>query len=330
MTEKTQDKLLDVAEPGDTELIDLELEVKKQLYLEPDDLVGNYFKEVNQYPLLSREEELDLCRRVKLGVKFTGNLMDLKMAEETPDGREAFDKLVECNLRLPIWQAKKYVGKGIEFPDLIQIGNRGLINAVAKYDPDRGFRFSTYATWWVKQAIQREVIGNNQLIRIPVHKAEKINGMTAISQMLAQRLGRQPTHQEIAQELQIDLASLEQMLQQSRSLMSLDKPIDEDGEDSLFDIVADRNQPEITDVIITDELRRDVIEVLRNLSNPRERLIVMLRLGFLDGKTLSLEEIGQKLGITRERVRQIEVAALKKINTWDNKRKLREYRSDLE
>lgn len=307
--------------PSDNDLKELGKEVDL-LKLQPDDLLGRYFGEINKYPLLNEEEETRLTQRVREGVVFSSGVANLKVEEATFDGKEALDKLLCSNLRLSIWQAKKYQGRGVELIDLVQYGNVGLIIAAAKYEPKFGFRFSTYATWWVRQAIQRAVFDKSRTIRLPVHIGKEMQYMSRVAGELAQNLGRQPTFQEIADRLGVSADRVEKMVIESSQILSLQEPVGDDDRE-FGDGIPDKNQEDTAGGVIEREKREIVASVLSNIESEREKLIVALRFGFVDGKSYALEEIAKKFGISRERVRQIEAGVLKRARSAGNLRRIK-------
>lgn len=314
-------KSQEISGPSDDDLKKLGREVDL-LKLQPDDLLGYYFCEVNKYPLLNEEEEIRLTQRVREGVVFSSGVVNLRVEEATSDGKEALDRLVCSNLRLSIWQAKKNQGRGVELIDLIQQGNIGLITAAAKYEPKRGFRFSTYATWWVRQAIQRAVFDKSRAIRVPVHIGEEMQHMRRVAGNLAQELGRQPTFQETADKLGVSVDRVEKIVIESSQISSLQEPVG-DGNMEFGDEIPDKDQDDAVDGIIEREKREITARVLSNIKNEREKLIIALRYGFVDGKPKTLEEVAKKFGLTRERVRQIEVGVLRRARSPGNLRRIK-------
>lgn len=271
-----------------------------------DDPVKLYLKEIGTYPLLSTEEEIALAKRIKEG-------------EE-----DAKKTLAESNLRLVVSIAKRYVGRGLSFLDLIQEGNLGLIKAVDKFDFEKGFKFSTYATWWIRQAITRSIADQSRTIRIPVHMSEVINRTYRVSRSLTQELGREPTEQELAEELGFPIEKVREILKVSADPISLDTPIGEEDDSHLGDFIKD-------DTIIGPEeaaayaVLRDQISKLLDTLTERERRVLILRFGLKDGKTRTLEEVGKEFNVTRERIRQIEAKALRKLRHPSRAKLLRGY-----
>jgi RNA polymerase primary sigma factor len=269
------------------------------------DPVRMYLREIGKIHLLSFEEEIDLSKRVERGDK------------------RAYDRLVEANLRLVVSIAKKYVGRGMSLMDLIQEGNIGLARAVEKYDWRRGFKFSTYATWWIRQAITRAIADQARVIRIPVHMVETINRYARIARKLMQELGREPQPEEVAKVMGIDLEKAREIVKVSQEPASLEKPVG-DEEDSILGDFVQANDPTPDDQAAHSLLREHIQEVLGSLTD-RERKIIEMRFGLVDGKTRTLEEVGKEFGVTRERIRQIEAKALRKLRHPSRAKKLKDY-----
>lgn len=270
------------------------------------DPVRMYLKEIGRIPLLKREEEVDLAQRVEKG--------DLAAKE----------KLTSSNLRLVVSIAKKYIGRGMTFLDLIQEGNKGLIRAVEKYDWEKGFKFSTYATWWIRQAITRAIADQARTIRIPVHMVETINKLIRISRKLMQDLGREPTVEEIAEEMELPPEKVREILKISQKTTSLETPIGDDDDSYLGDFIPDETQISPYDATSKRLLKENVDEVLRALSD-REARVLKMRFGLSGQRPMTLEEVGQKFGVTRERIRQIEAKALRKLKHPSRRKKLQDY-----
>lgn len=266
------------------------------------DPVRMYLREIGKVPLLRAEEEVDLAQRMEEG--------DVK----------AKQKLVDANLRLVVSIAKKYIGRGMLFLDLIQEGNLGLIRAVEKFDYRRGFKFSTYATWWIRQAITRAIADQARTIRVPVHMVETINKMVRISRQLVQQLGREPTDEEIAAEMEIDPSRVEEIRRISQLLVSLETPIGEEEDSQLGDFIEDRDLPSPDEAAAGHLLHEQIEEMLATLSS-REREVLHYRFGLEDGHSYTLEEVGRKFNVTRERIRQIEAKALRKLRQPSRKLK---------
>lgn len=270
------------------------------------DPVRMYLKEIGRIPLLTFEQEVDLAKRYEKG--------DLA----------AKAKLTESNLRLVVSIAKKYIGRGMSLLDLIQEGNQGLIRAVEKYDWRRGFKFSTYATWWIRQAITRAIADQARTIRIPVHMVETINRFLRISRRLMQDLGREPTVEEIAVAMEVDEAKIREIIKVSREPTSLETPVGDEEDSHLGDFIQDTSQPSPYDAASQQLLKKHLDEVLSTLSD-REKKVLILRFGLEDGRPRTLEEVGKEFKVTRERIRQIEAKALRKLRHPSRSKKLKDY-----
>jgi RNA polymerase primary sigma factor len=300
--------------------------------IDADDSVGLYLKEVGRVPLLTAEEEVALAKRIERGRMAREELAEMPVSEKRrmmlrvaiEDGWAAREHLITANSRLVISVAKKYMGRGVPFLDLIQEGNIGLIRAAKKFDYRRGHKFSTYATWWIRQAITRAIADQGRTIRVPVHMGDQINKLLRISHMLTQQLGRNPTTEELARELSVTPKKVENMIQVARRPISLELPTDEEQDSVLGDFIKDEDSPAPADMVTKDLLREDLQEVLNGLP-PREVRILQLRYGLLNGQTYTLEEVGRKMGVTRERVRQIEAQALNRLRQPNHRRKLVDY-----
>jgi len=303
--------------------------------LESDDTLGLYLKEVGRIPLLTPEEEVALAQRIERGRQAErrlaqGNLSPeerRRLEEIVADGRAAQEHLILANTRLVISVAKKYVGRGLPLSDLIQEGNIGLIRAVKKFDWRRGHKFSTYATWWIRQAVTRAIADQARTIRVPVHMGDQINRLLRLQQQLAQELGRDPTVEELAEAMAIPPSRVEQLLQMARQPISLETPTDDEEESVLGDFIEDRGTASPSEAVSQQMLREILQEALATLS-PREMRILKLRYGLADGRMYTLEEVGRKLGVTRERVRQIEAQALARLRHPSYARRLREFLRD--
>jgi len=271
-----------------------------------DDTVRMYLREIGKFPLLTSEEEIVLAKRVKAG--------DMR----------AKHKLVNSNLRLVVSIAKKYTGRGMLFLDLVQEGNLGLIRAVEKFDYRKGYKFSTYATWWIRQAITRAIADQARTIRIPVHMVETINRLRKTSRILLQQLGRKPTEKEIAQRARISVDKVREIIKVSQVPLSLEAPVGDEESSRLGDFVEDSTIQAPDEVVLHGLLRDDLEEVMSSLSD-RERVVLKLRFGLDDGHPRTLEEVGRVFNVTRERIRQIESKALRKLKHPTRARKLREY-----
>ena len=273
-----------------------------------DDPVRMYLREIGRIPLLTFDEELDLAKRILKG------------------DEEAKQKLAESNLRLVVSIAKKYVGRGMLFLDLIQEGNMGLIKAVEKFDYTKGFKFSTYATWWIRQAITRAIADQARTIRIPVHMVETINKLIRTSRHLLQQMGREPTPEEIAAEMEIPVEKVMEIQKIAQDPVSLETPIGEEDDSHLGDFIQDEDSPEPHDSAAYTLLKEQLEEVMNTLT-PREAKVLKLRFGLEDGKARTLEEVGREFEVTRERIRQIEAKALRKLRHPSRSKKLRDYMS---
>ncbi len=283
---------------------DLEASVSKSVTI--DDPVRMYLKEIGKVALLTAEEEIELAKRMELG------------------DEEAKKKLCEANLRLVVSIAKRYVGRGMLFLDLIQEGNLGLIKAVDKFDWRKGYKFSTYATWWIRQAITRSIADQARTIRIPVHMVETINKLIRISRQLLQELGREPTPEEIAEEMDISVEKVREILKIAQEPVSLETPIGEEEDSHLGDFIPDDDVPAPAEAAAFSMLKEQLVEVLDTLTE-REQKVLKLRFGLEDGRARTLEEVGQKFDVTRERIRQIEAKALRKLRHPSRSKKLKDY-----
>ena len=274
-----------------------------------DDPVRMYLREIGRIKLLSADEEIDLARKIVAGGKL---------------GAIAKRKLVQANLRLVVSIAKKYVGRGMLFLDLIQEGNLGLIRAAEKFDHERGYKFSTYATWWIRQAITRAIADQARTIRIPVHMVETINKLKKVTRKLAQELARKPTEEELSAEMGISINKLREIVKVAQEPLSLETPVGKEEDSRLGDFIEDKDADAPVKTVAHELLREDLAEVLSSLS-PRERDVLRLRFGMDDGRQRTLEEVGQLFGVTRERIRQIEAKALRKLRHPNRSKKLKEY-----
>ena len=281
--------------------VDIDISVPEGVAL--DDPVRMYLKEIGRVPLLTAEEEVDLARRMEAG-------------DET-----ARHRLEEANLRLVVSIAKRYVGRGMMFLDLIQEGNLGLLKAVEKFDYSKGYKFSTYATWWIRPAITRAIADQARTIRIPVHMVETINKYIRVSRQLLQELGRDPTPEEIAHRMGLSVARVREIMKISQEPVSLETPIGEEEDTHLSDFIEDEAAPDPADAASMLLLKEQISEVLTTLA-PREAEVLRLRFGLVDGRSRTLEEVGQNFGVTRERIRQIEAKALRKLRHPVRLRKL--------
>ncbi len=333
-----------IGEPTDEELAEEELEeeLSEDLSLEEnylanidtDDTIGLYLKEVGRVPLLTAEEEVELAQRIERGrlareELARGNVSQRRRHELQlliQDGWSAREHLITANSRLVISVAKKYMGRGVPFLDLIQEGNIGLIRAAKKFDYRRGHKFSTYATWWIRQAVTRAIADQGRTIRVPVHMGDQINKLLRVQHQLTQRLGRDPSVEELADALGVTPQKVENMIQVARRPLSLETPTDDEEDSVLGDFIQDE-EVAAPDETATYNLLKEHLESVLNGLPPREVRILQLRYGLLDGQAYTLEEVGRKMGVTRERVRQIEAQALSRLRHPSVRRKLREYLS---
>jgi RNA polymerase primary sigma factor len=289
------------------EKLEREIEILSRLGgAESTDPVRQYLRDIGKVPLLSAEDEIDYAKRYEKADKA------------------AKDKLTESNLRLVVSIAKKYIGRGLSLLDLIQEGNQGLIRAVEKYDWRKGFKFSTYATWWIRQAITRAIADQARTIRIPVHMVETINKLYRISRRLMQELGREPTHEEIALEAEIETDKVREIFKIAQEVTSLEAPVGEDQESFLGDFIPDESQLSPVDAASKQLLKDHLDEVLATLTD-REARVLKLRFGLEGNKQMTLEEVGKVFGVTRERIRQIEAKALRKLKHPSRRKKLQDY-----
>jgi RNA polymerase primary sigma factor len=322
----------DLEEEADDDSHELTTEENYLANIDTDDTIGLYLKEVGRVPLLTAEEEVELAQRIERGrlareELAKGNVSQRRRQELQrliEDGWAAREHLITANSRLVISVAKKYMGRGVPFLDLIQEGNIGLIRAAKKFDYRRGHKFSTYATWWIRQAVTRAIADQGRTIRVPVHMGDQINKLLRIQHQLTQRLGRDPSVEELANSLDVTPQKVENMIQVARRPLSLETPTDDEEDSVLGDFIQDEEIP-APDETATYNLLREHLEVVLNGLPPREVRILQLRYGLLDGQAYTLEEVGRKMGVTRERVRQIEAQALSRLRHPAVRRKLREY-----
>jgi RNA polymerase primary sigma factor len=332
-----------LAEPSEDELVAVEATEEVEPEVDPslddylanidtDDTIGLYLKEVSRVPLLTADEEVALAQRIERGRMAReelakGNASPRRRAELRKlieDGWSAREHLITANSRLVISVAKKYMGRGVPFLDLIQEGNIGLIRATKKFDYRRGHKFSTYATWWIRQAVTRAIADQGRTIRVPVHMGDQINKLLRVQHQLTQRLGREPSVEELAEALDVPPKKVENMIQVARRPLSLETPTDDEEDSVLGDFIEDDEAPPPDDTATYNLLKEHLGEVLNGLP-PREVRILQLRYGLLDGQAYTLEEVGRKMGVTRERVRQIEAQALSRLRHPTIRRKLRDY-----
>jgi RNA polymerase primary sigma factor len=302
--------------------------------VEADDTIGLYLKEIGRVDLLTAEEEVSLAKRMEKAavaaeaLNKKGNGIDpqrrVELERQVEDGWAAREHLISANSRLVISVAKKYIGRGVPFLDLIQEGNIGLIRAARKFDYHRGHKFSTYATWWIRQAVTRAIADQGRTIRVPVHMGDQINKLIRTSHKLTQELGREPTVKELADTLEVTLRKAEQMIRVARRPLSLEMPTDDEADSVLGDFIEDVESPEPVETVTSGLLRDQLTGILASLP-PREVRILQMRYGLVDGETYTLEEVGKKLGVTRERVRQIEAQALSRLRHPTHSRRLRDY-----
>jgi RNA polymerase primary sigma factor len=313
----------------------VDAEIDQEMYFDTvavDDTVGLYFKEIGQVPLLTAEEEIILAKRIEAGRSAQEELDQDNVAPEkrselsrlVREGLAAREHLIRANSRLVVSVAKKYIGRGVPFLDLIQEGNIGLVRTTDKFDYRRGNKFSTYATWWIRQAVTRAIADQSRTIRVPVHMGDQITRMLRISHQLTQELGREPTSDELATALDITQRRAEEMLRATRQPLSLDMPTDDEGDSELGDFIEDDDHQAPDDEANAVMLRELLQEMLQDLP-PRAVRILKLRFGLVDGETYTLEEVGKKLGVTRERVRQIESQALSRLRHPMRMRRLKDF-----
>jgi RNA polymerase primary sigma factor len=315
------------------ELDDDEEETFDLSSISSDDTVGLYLKEMARVPLLTTEEEVCLAKRLEAGLAAqceldSGKSFDAEYVESLvnviTDGKDARDHLIKANTRLVVSIAKRYMGRGVPFLDLIQEGNLGLMKAVEKFDFRRGFRFSTYATWWIRQTITRAIADQGRTIRVPVHMSDRIRHLYKTARQLEQENGRKPTPEEIAEKMDLEPRKVQWMLKVSWRPLSLERPVGEEEDSELGAFIEDDTTPTPTQSAYQNLLREKVEEVLSTLT-PREARILRLRFGLQNGRQYTLEEVGQKFGLTRERIRQIEGKALRRLRHPRRSRQLRDF-----
>ncbi len=302
--DEVDDEEIILTDEDEVDVENIDLSVPDGVSIE--DPVRMYLKEIGKVPLLSAEEEIELAKKMEMG------------------DAEAKKRLAEANLRLVVSIAKRYVGRGMLFLDLIQEGNLGLIKAVEKFDYRKGYKFSTYATWWIRQAITRAIADQARTIRIPVHMVETINKLIRVSRQLLQELGREPTPEEIAEQMNMPVERVREILKISQEPVSLETPIGEEEDSHLGDFIQDDNVPVPADAAAFTLLKEQLVEVLGTLTE-REQKVLRLRFGLDDGRARTLEEVGKEFNVTRERIRQIEAKALRKLRHPSRSRKLKDY-----
>lgn len=340
--DEVDDEEIILAEEDEVDVENIDLSVPDGISIE--DPVRMYLKEIGKVPLLSAEEEIDLAQKMEAGAVAREKIPVLESKIDGADEAEAEElrqeiqnlqgdidagdvakkRLAEANLRLVVSIAKRYVGRGMLFLDLIQEGNLGLIKAVEKFDYRKGYKFSTYATWWIRQAITRAIADQARTIRIPVHMVETINKLIRVSRQLLQELGREPTPEEIAEEMSLPVERVREILKISQEPVSLETPIGEEEDSHLGDFIQDDNVPVPADAAAFTLLKEQLVEVLGTLTE-REQKVLRLRFGLDDGRARTLEEVGREFNVTRERIRQIEAKALRKLRHPSRSRKLKDY-----
>jgi RNA polymerase primary sigma factor len=301
--------------------------------IDSDDTISLYLREIGTITLLTAEDEVEFAKRLESGKRAHERLVREKgldpaervnLERMVADGEQARKQLVQANSRLVVSIAKKYVGHGVPFLDLIQEGNLGLIRAVEKFDYNLGYKFSTYATWWIRQAITRALANQGRTIRVPVHMSDQINKLKAVQRQLEQSLGREPVLDELAEALDMSPRKVEQIMEISQRPLSLELPVGEEEDSELGDFIEDEETPLPTDAAWRELLREEIEQVLGSLS-PREARVLQLRFGLTDGYQHTLEEVGEKFGVTRERIRQIETKAIRRLRHPTRSKRLRDY-----
>ncbi len=340
--EEVDDEEIILTEEDEVDVEKIDLSIPEGVSIE--DPVRMYLKEIGKVPLLTAEEEIELAQKMETGAVAKEKIAILEKRIDGADeaeaeelraeiknlqrdldaGDDAKKRLAEANLRLVVSIAKRYVGRGMLFLDLIQEGNLGLIKAVEKFDYCKGFKFSTYATWWIRQAITRAIADQARTIRIPVHMVETINKLIRVSRQLLQELGREPLPEEIAEEMNLPVERVREILKISQEPVSLETPIGEEEDSHLGDFIQDDNVPVPADAAAFTLLKEQLVEVLGTLTE-REQKVLRLRFGLDDGRARTLEEVGKEFNVTRERIRQIEAKALRKLRHPSRSRKLKDY-----
>ena len=340
--EEVDDEEIILTEEDEVDVEKIDLSIPEGVSIE--DPVRMYLKEIGKVPLLTAEEEIELAQKMETGAVAKEKIAILEKRVDGADeaeaeelrqeirnlqrdldaGDDAKTRLAEANLRLVVSIAKRYVGRGMLFLDLIQEGNLGLIKAVEKFDYCKGFKFSTYATWWIRQAITRAIADQARTIRIPVHMVETINKLIRVSRQLLQELGREPLPEEIAEEMNLPVERVREILKISQEPVSLETPIGEEEDSHLGDFIQDDNVPVPADAAAFTLLKEQLVEVLGTLTD-REQKVLRLRFGLDDGRARTLEEVGKEFNVTRERIRQIEAKALRKLRHPSRSRKLKDF-----
>ena len=331
----------DSVEPSDEELETEEEEKEVEVIIEPEDYLANvetkdtvglYLKEAGRVPLLTPTEEIEITKRMEKGLNARERLTTQRVSQKEreglqdliEDGWAAREHLIRANARLVISVAKKYMGRGVPFLDLIQEGNIGLMRAAKKFDHNRGYKFSTYATWRIRQAVTRAIADQGRTIRIPVHMGDQVSRMLRTQHQLKQKLSRDPSIEELAEALDVPPKKVEEMIKLARYPLSLQMPIGDEEDDTLGDFIEDDSIP-TPDTTAANNLLHEHLETVLDMLPPREARILQLRYGLVDGQYLTLNEVGRKMGVTRERVRQIEAQALRRLRTPNIQRALRPY-----
>jgi RNA polymerase primary sigma factor len=303
------------------------------LNIEPENLVGLYFSDAGRYPLLTAGQEVDLAKRIERGLLAREEISALKNINDSrneelkhfiDDGWNAVDHLINANSRLVISIAKKYMHRGVPFLDLIQEGNIGLMRAVKRFDYKRGYKFGTYATWWIRQAITRALANQSRMIRLPVHRSDLLYKMLRVQRLLEQKLGREPGIVEIAEQMGVSPDKVQQIIDDAQYTLSLDKPTSFEDDSVLGDHIEDHDTPDFDDVV-TVRILRQLLEQIFETLPPREVQILKLRFGLVNGRVHTLQEVGKKLGVSRERIRQIEAQAFRRLRHPKIKNQLRSY-----
>jgi len=336
-TEDNESDEIDILEEGfdlEDDLDDDEQEVNVIGSDISSDPISLYLDEISRISLLSRKKEVQLAKKIEAGNLAAKKLKTDRETLSTRDikrcqrmiklGNKARDQLIEANYRLVISITKKYASRGVAFMDLIQEGNIGLIKAVDKFDYQRGYKFSTYATWWIRQAVTRAIADQGRTIRVPVHMCERINKLARTNRELSQELGREPTLEELAESMETTSDGIQQIRRIAQHPLSLEMPIGEEQESNLGDFIEDDSSPTLSETA-NDEVLRELMDDVLSSLNAREGRVLQLRFGLVDGKPHTLEEVGQKFGVTRERVRQIEAAALRKLRHPRRSRRLKDF-----